>query len=151
MAGSLSSLTNAVLGFRFVVLVNKIPFGVFTECTLPTIEWETEEVKEGGLNTYTHQLPGRRKQARVTLSNGVGASLFMEWYMKSMEEVVERRSVTITLLNSMRQPAMVWHINDAYPVKWQGPQLKSGDNSVAVQSLELACGDISVVPSGGAI
>lgn len=148
MVDILQLMTNTAPTFRFLVTVNKMPFGVFTECTLPTIEWETQEVKEGGLNTYTFQLPGRRKAARITLGNGVGFSLFMEWYMKTMEEKIERRSVTITLLNALRAPVIVWHISEAFPVKWQGPQLKSGDNSVAVQSLELACGDITVAPGG---
>jgi phage tail-like protein len=40
---------------------------------------------------------------------------------------------------------MVWDIEDAYPVKWVGPELQSGSNSVAIQTLELACGAINVV------
>ena len=59
------------LGFRFGVVIEGIPQGIFTECTLPNIEWETQEIKEGGLNTYTHQLPGRRKGAKVTLKKGL--------------------------------------------------------------------------------
>jgi phage tail-like protein len=137
-------LTNA--SFRFVITVNGMPAGAFTDCTLPSLELELEEVKEGGLNTYTHQLPGRRKSAKITLKNGVGLlNQLLPWYIKSMNEQFSRRRVTITLFSALIIPVMVWDIEDAYPVKWVGPDLQSGSNSVAIQTLELACGAINVV------
>jgi phage tail-like protein len=137
-------LTNA--SFRFVITVNGMPAGAFTDCTLPALELELEEVKEGGLNTYTHQLPGRRKSAKITLKNGVGLlNQLLPWYIKSMNEQFSRRRVTITLFSALIIPVMVWDIEDAYPVKWVGPDLQRGSNSVAIQTLELACGAINVV------
>ena len=68
--------------FRFVVDVAGDRQAVFTECTLPVIEWEVEEVKEGGVNTYVQQLPGRRKPARISLKNGVGKSELLKWYFE---------------------------------------------------------------------
>lgn len=130
--------------FRFVVDVAGERQGVFTECTLPVIEWDVEEVKEGGLNVYTHQLPGRRKAVKITLKNGVGTDDLMTWYMNTMTEEFSRKTVTLALLDSKREMVMTWHIEDAYPVKWTGPQLKSSDNSIAIQTLELACGEITV-------
>jgi phage tail-like protein len=144
LVDDLRQLANA--SFRFVVEVDAIPLGAFTECTLPTLELETEEIKEGGLNTYVHQLPGRRKASKVVLKNGVGiATEIMAWYLKSMRGEFSRRSVTITLLSPRFIPIMVWSIQDAYPNKWTGPNLKSDDNTVAIQALELVCGDITVV------
>ena len=70
--------------FRFVVSVDGEAIGAFTECALPTVEWETEEIKEGGLNTFVHQLPGRRKANKITLKNGVGvAQDLVNWYIQS--------------------------------------------------------------------
>jgi len=138
------ALTNA--SFRFVVNVDGMPAGAFTDCTLPSLELELEEVKEGGMNTYTHQLPGRRKSARITLKNGVGLlNQLLPWYIKTMNEQFTRRRVTITLFSALIIPVMVWDIEDAYPVKWVGPDLQSGSNSVAIQTLELACGAINVI------
>jgi phage tail-like protein len=136
------ALTNAV--FRFIMDVDGEAVGAFTECTLPVIEWELEEVKEGGLNTFTHQLPGRRKGAKITLKNGVGSSTLMDWYVETMSEKFQRKPLTITLLNSEFNTIMTWHIANAYPVKWTGPQLKTSDNSIAIQTLELACGEVTV-------
>jgi phage tail-like protein len=135
-------LTNAA--FRFTVEIDGERQGAFIECSLPNIEWEVEEIKEGGLNTYTHQLPGRRKAARITLKNGVGKSSLLDWYFSTMSESFSRKPVTITLLDPRQNPVLTWHIKDAYPVKWAGPQLKTDANNVAIQSLDLACGEITV-------
>ncbi|MCP4360642.1 MAG: phage tail protein [Chloroflexi bacterium] len=139
----LHQLTNPT--FRFVVQIANISQAAFTECTVPVIEWEIEEVKEGGLNTFTHQLPGRRKGAKITLKNGVGHSGLFDWYKKSMSEQFERRDVTVTLKNSLGDTIMSWSLGGAYPIKWTGPQLKTGDNTIAIQTLEFACNEVSVV------
>ena len=133
--------------FRFIVSIDGISQGAFTECTLPSVEWETEELKEGGLNTYIHQLPGRRRGAKLTLKNGVGSSDLMNWYRDTMNEVLRRRNITIKLLNAkdkLNDPIMTWNIQGAYPTKWTGPQLNSGENSIAIQTLELACGLVTM-------
>ncbi len=156
MLNTLSRLiTNSAPTFRFIVTVNGAPYGVFTECELPVIEWETDPVKEGGLNTYTHALLGRRKPATFTLKNGVGTSALVTWYMATMNGVFNtpgmglRRMVTISLLNSLKIPVMTWNIEDALPTKWSGPQLKTGENSVAIQTFQFSCGEITTIPGVG--
>lgn len=131
--------------FRFVVAVDYRPLGAFTECTLPTIEWEVEPVKEGGQNAFVYQLRGPRKQATVSLQNGIGImSDMMIWYFRTMRGHYSRRDVTITMLDSWCIPLMVWQIEDAFPVRWSVPQLQTNSNTVAMQKLELACGEITV-------
>jgi phage tail-like protein len=130
--------------YRFVVEVDGERYGAFTECTLPVIEWEVQEIKEGGLNGFVHQLPGRRKRSTLTLKNGVGTSALVDWYLETMDETFSRRSVTITLLNVEREPVMTWSMFDALPIKWTGPQLQSAQNGVAIQTLEFAFGDMLV-------
>jgi phage tail-like protein len=131
--------------FRFVVKLDGNPVGVFMECSLPNIEWDVEEIKEGGLNTYIHQLPGRRKSAKITLKNGVGRSKdLIQWYTQSMSEKFKRRKLTVSLLDSTNKPVMTLDIKDAYPIKWTGPNLKSDDNTIAIQTLEFGCGEITL-------
>jgi phage tail-like protein len=137
--------TNAA--FRFVVDVGGETQAAFTECSLPSIEWEVEEVKEGGLNTYTHQLPGRRKAGKVSLKNGVGKSSLLDWYIQAMSEQFKRKPVTIKLLDVAYKTVITWNLEDAYPVKWSGPQLKTDANAVAIQTLDFACGEITVKTS----
>ncbi len=148
-------LTNAQPTFRFIVLVNGAPYGVFTECDLPVVGWETQTIKEGGLNSRVHQLLGRRKESSMTFKNGVGTSAFIAWYLLVMNGVFNipalklRRAVTVILLNPLKIPVMTWHVSNAMPTEWSGPQLKTSDNSVAIQTLKLICGDVTIIPGIG--
>jgi phage tail-like protein len=133
--------------FRFVVEIgkgNEAFHGAFIECTLPVIDWDPYEVKEGGINSHSHQLPGRQKKSTVTFKNGLATGELVNWCIKTMGEEFKRLPVTITLLNSERKAVMIWSIADAYPIKWTGPQLKSDAAAVAIQTLELACGQVTV-------
>jgi phage tail-like protein len=139
---SIRTLSNAA--FRFVIEVDGERQAAFTECSLPVVEWDVERIQEGGLNTYVHQLPSRRKPATVTLKNGVGKSSILEWYINTMNESFKRKTVTIILLDSMQNMVMTWHIEEACPLKLTGPQLKTDTNAIAIQSLELLCGNITL-------
>lgn len=133
--------------FRFVVAIGGQDQAAFTDCTLPTIEWEVEEVREGGLNSYVHQLPGRRKAARITLKNGVGKSDLLQWYLETMRGTFSRKAVTVKLVTFDKGAPKViqtWNIANAFPARWTGPDLKADSNTVAIQSLELAGGEITV-------
>lgn len=137
--------TTLTASFRFVVSIDGQAVGAFTECTLPTIEWEMEQIKEGGLNTSVHQLPGQRKQATITLKNGIGiVDDLLSWCMDSMNESFTRRKVTVTVHNSMKKSVITWNIEGALPMRWSAPQLQSDSNTVAIQTLELVCGEVTV-------
>jgi phage tail-like protein len=148
MTVDLQIRAQANAAFRFVVEIDNAKQAAFTECTLPVVEWEAEQVQEGGANTFVHQLPGRRKPATVSLKNGVGRCELLDWYFQTMSGEHTRKKVTITLLDVSREPVMVWSIADAFPLKWTGPQLKAADNTIAIQTLDLACGEIAVESSG---
>jgi phage tail-like protein len=134
--------------FRFTVSIDDTAVAAFTECTLPDLELETETVKEGGLNTYVHQLPKAIKHNKLTLKNGVGvASELQDWYLETMSGQFTRKPISVNLLNSMQEPVMTVDVEDAYPVKWTGPELKTDDNTIAIQTLEFVCGEISITYS----
>ena len=130
--------------FRFLVTVDGETQAAFTECTLPAVEWETEEVKEGGLNVYTHQLPVRRKGTRITLKNGVGKSKLLQWYLETMGEKFERKPIVVSVLDARQNKIMIWELAGAYPIKWTGPQLKSDENAIAIQTVEFVGGELTI-------
>lgn len=131
--------------YRFVIEVDGQTIGAFTECTLPAVEWEMLDVQEGGLNSFVHSLAGRRKKTTLSLKNGLGYSAgLMNWYLASMDEKPTPKPVTVKLLNTKQKPVMCWHLNNCRPVKWSAPRLAADANGVAIQTLELACGDITV-------
>lgn len=127
--------------FRFAVQIDGLTEARFTECTLPSLEVEIEEQKEGGYNAGTHVLPGRVRRGTLVLRRGiVSSSELLQWYSDIMQGQLgrARRQVSITLLDSQGQPVMRWDFQGAFPCKWTGPELNTASASIAIESLELA-------------
>jgi phage tail-like protein len=139
--------------FRFTVKIGNENLAAFSECTLPNVEVETFEVKEGGLNDYTHKLPVRVKTGTVTLRYGVTADdRLLKWYIRLMEgldgddkKFTElSRPVTVVMYNSQFNDVATWNFDRAYPVKWKGPTLKTEQGVLAIEELELAYHGFSI-------
>ena len=127
VANAVGRGSDPVPSFRFVVELDDRVVGAFTECKLPHVAWKPQKIYEGGLNTYTHQLPGQRKPNKLTLKRGVGVTMHLfDWYVESMKGRFRPHVVTVKLLDARRRPAMTWSIEDAYPMKWSGLKLKFG-------------------------
>lgn len=127
--------------FRFTVAIDNIDHAAFTECTLPSLQVQTEEVKEGGQNEYIHKLPVRVQAGSITLRHGItkGTEL-LKWYLAlSKGEVAKStRDVTVVMYDSTLKPIATWTFHKAYPIKWSGPTLKAGEQALAIEELELA-------------
>jgi phage tail-like protein len=121
----------------------------FSEVSGLTMEAEVIEYRGGAdLQMSTRKQPGLRKFSNVTLKRGIapaeaGNGLF-EWYNSITIGAVDRRDVTISLLNEEHDPVMTWKIKGAWPVKLEGPGLKSTGTDAAIHALELACEEIVI-------
>ncbi len=135
---------------RFVVKINdRDDVAAFTECTLPTMEIEVMEQKEGGQNEYVHVLPVRRKSGRVTLKRGLtkGNELF-ELYRKLLEGKVTEATCQLSIIayETNGQPMARWDFMEAIPVKWTGPQFKTDQAAVAIDTIEFVVHDYTHTP-----
>jgi phage tail-like protein len=131
--------------FRFTVEIEDMTWGAFTECTLPAVQLETEAVKEGGLNTFVHQLPMSLKPATITLKNGVGyLDDLKKWAVDTMKGKITRKKITIKSLGDAGKPFMVVTMNESFPTKWTGPQLKTDSNLVAIHTIEFTGGEVTL-------
>lgn len=121
----------------------------FSEVSGLTMEAEVVEYRGGAdLQRSTHKQPGLQKFSNVTLKRGIapaaaGNGLF-EWYASITAGQDFRRDVSISLLNEERTPVMIWKIKQAWPVKLEGPGLKSTGTDVAIESVEFACEGIEI-------
>ncbi|MGD2207088.1 MAG: phage tail protein [Anaerolineae bacterium] len=133
--------------FRFAVQIGGINEAIFSECTLPPLEVEILEQKEGGYNTGVHQLPGRVKPGRITLKRGVAQSNeLLKWYQDVVGGKLQaaQRQVSVVMYDSMLSEIMRWNFKRAYPIKWTGPTFKTSESAVAIETLELAFAEVSV-------
>ncbi|HWM25281.1 MAG TPA: phage tail protein [Chthoniobacterales bacterium] len=113
----------------------------FSEVSGLTQENQAIEYRDGSFPEYSAiKMPGMRKFSNVTLKRGIVKSdnEFFKWLSTVKLNKVERRDIIVSLLNEERQPVMVWKIQNAFPVKVEGPGLKATGNEVAIESIEIA-------------
>ena len=119
----------------------------FSEISGLTQEVQIIEYREGSNPYYgPAKMPGLHKVNNITLKRGISAgdNEFYSWLTTIALNTVERRDLIISLLNEAHEPVMTWKINQAWPVKVEGPSLKSTGNEVAIESIELAHEGLSV-------
>ena len=113
----------------------------FTEVTGLTMESDVIEYREGSSPLF-HKIkqPGLQKLSNITCKRGVfkGDIQFNDWFNTISMNTVERRDVTIKLLNEAHEPIIVWVVLNAWPVKVQSSDLKADGNEVAIETMELA-------------
>jgi phage tail-like protein len=124
---------------RFYVEVDRKWQAVFTELSGLAIEMAIEDVEEGGNNEYVHRLPGRCKVGTLTLKRGITASNeFFKWSANVARGRIAKKHVSVVMYDPDGSVAMRWDFENAYPIKWSGPQFKADDTAIAVESVELA-------------
>jgi phage tail-like protein len=66
----------------------------------------------------------------------------LKWFWDVRSDL-NLRTVTVTLVDATgAQNARVWAFENAYPVKWAGPNLNAGSDSAATETLEIAHGGL---------
>ncbi len=113
----------------------------FSEVSGLTQEVQLIEYRQGNSpDSSSIKMPGLRKYNNVTLKRGImaGDNDFFKWLSTVALNTIERRDLTITLLNESHEAVMVWSVLQAFPVKVEGPGLKATGNEVAIESMELA-------------
>jgi len=113
----------------------------FTEVSGLDVETEVIEYRDGtSPEFFKTKMPGMQKFSNLTLKRGTfkGDNSFREWYNTIALNKVDRRDVTISLLNEEHEPTVVWKVIKAWPVKVQATDLKADGNEVAIETLELA-------------
>jgi phage tail-like protein len=124
--------------FNFVVEVEGILAGGFSECTGLQAEIESATYPEGGVNEYVHQFWGRTKYPALVLRRGVTSiDALWSWYAEVAQGKIERKNGTIYLLDRQHHSVMAWNFSQAFPVKWTGPELRADSATVAFESVEL--------------
>ncbi len=99
------------------------------------------EYRHGNSPIYAPiKMPGLAKVGNVTMRKGifVNNNKFWDWYSEIKLNTITRRTVVVNLLDETGNPKMVWTLNNAFPTKVTGTDLKSEGNEVAVESIEIA-------------
>ena len=130
-------------GFQFIV--DNHPIGVFREVSGLEVELETEEIKEGGQNSFVHKVPGRMIWKPITFRRGLvnGDALFQWFYQCSGEgfasqgNKVHRSTGAIVAMSMGGKYLRRWDLIGAFPIKWKGPDFASDKHEPLMEELEI--------------
>ena len=113
----------------------------FEEVSGLDVEAQPIEYRHGDSPVFSAiKMPGLKKFGNVTMKKGVFKSdnKFWDWFNQIKMNTVKRVPVTISLLDEEGKPTMVWTLNNAWPTKITGTDLKAEGNEVAVETIEVA-------------
>lgn len=120
----------------------------FTEISGLDIEIEAIITRDGSSPVDSRRkIPGLRKFSNIILKRGIvkNDNDFFNWINTKTIGNIERRNITIKLLNENHEPIFIWMIKNAFPVKYVGPVLISNDSEIALETLELTHEGLTVI------
>jgi phage tail-like protein len=133
-----SARNDPFLAYRFEIRLDDLSGGGFSECTGLQLETEVFDYPEGGLNTHLHRFPTRTRQSNLVLKHGIVDRELWDWYFALTQGAIRYRNGAILVREpSGGQVVLEWQFRQAFPCKWQGPDLNATQSSVAVETLEL--------------
>ncbi|WP_111710002.1 phage tail protein [Lutibacter citreus] len=104
-------------------------------------ELEILEYREGSSPEYfKKKMPGMHKLSDLTLKRGVfhNDDEFYQWYNTVALNTVEKRDITVSLLNEVHEPVIVWKVKDCFITSLKFTDLKSEENAIAITEAVIA-------------
>ena len=141
MAGEVQDNVWPLPKFYFSVTLGSDDKVSFQEVDGLESETQVIEYRHGNSPVFAAiKMPGIQKVGNVTMRKGifVNNNTFWDWYSEIKLNTITRRTVVVNLLDETGNPKMVWTLNNAFPTKVTGTDLKSEGNEVAVESIEIA-------------
>jgi phage tail-like protein len=91
------------------------------------------------------KLPGLLAYAVITASRGFTQNLDLwRWYAKLATGADDRRDGSVTLLDELHAPQLIWAFHNGFISKLEGPAFNATANNVAIESLELTVEEVAL-------
>ena len=125
--------------FRYKVEIDGLEAGGFSEVTGFDASVDVMEYREGDMVQTPMKIPGLKKYGNITLKQGLADSMVLyEWIAEGVSGAVQRKTITITLLDEEENPAASWQVINAWPTKYTAPDFNATSSEVAIETLEIA-------------
>lgn len=137
----MSTRTDPYRGFRFLVEIDGIVQGGFNEVTVPDSAQDPIEYRDGSDLPTVKKIPGLIKYGNVVLKSGTTDSLELSNWRKEVEDGKmgnARRNLAVIVLDEKGAPKSRWEFSEAWPSKYDAPDLKATGNEMAIETLEIA-------------
>lgn len=125
--------------FRYKVEIDGLDAGGFSEVSGFDASIDVIEYREGDMVQTPMKIPGLKKYGNITLKQGLADSMVLyEWIIAGVNGAVDRKTITITLLDEEEAPAASWQVINAWPTKYTAPDFNATSSEVAIETLEIA-------------
>lgn len=126
--------------FRYKVEIDGLEAGGFSEATGFDASIDVIEYREGDMTAETPmKIAGLKKYGNITLKQGLTDSRVMyDWLAAGVNGEVQRKTLTLTLLNDTQAPAASWQIINAWPTKYTAPDFNATASEIAIETIEIA-------------
>jgi len=127
--------------FYFKVSVDGIGDISCSEVSGLETEFDVIEYRAGDSPVFTKvKMPGLRKTSDVTLKKGMfkDDKAMWDWLNQVKLNTIERKTVTVSLLDESGSPVKTWQLTNAWPKKITIEGFKSDGNTAAIETLVLA-------------
>lgn len=126
-------------GFNFRMEIDGIEVAGFKEISGLEMETQVIEYQEGDEdNAWTKKIPGRTNFSDVTFKRGIveGTELW-EWCetINDYPREIERKSITINLLDNEGEPQKTYTLYEAWPKKYATGTLDAMSDELAMEEI----------------
>ncbi|MGK7884125.1 MAG: phage tail protein [Crocosphaera sp.] len=126
--------------YRFLVEIDGIVQGGFSECSGFGSEVEVVEYREGGDDATVRKLRGKASYPDISLKWGITDSRELyDWHATAVNGQIERKNGSIILLDDTGQEKIRWNFFNAWASKYEAPSLDAKGSDVAIDTLTLCC------------
>lgn len=119
----------------------------FMEVSGLSIEIDVVQFREGASpDNAAVLMPGQRHYTPVVLKRAIvpGDNDFFDWIGAAQFNQLQRRDVTIDLLDATHNPMVTWRLVRAFPSKLEYAPLSAHGSDIAIESLTLVHEGLSV-------
>ena len=122
----------------------------FSDCDGLEMTMEVKTIREGGNNGRQVRLAGPIAYGQLTLKRGMTSSFDLwKWFRDSIGNPALRASAEVVLLAADGATARARFVLDrCVPVKIKAPPFNAKDGGVAIEELQLAYEELSLVDPG---
>lgn len=133
--------------YHYHVSIDGMDSLAFSEVSGLNIEREVITYKDGlSCTEGAKYIPGQASAVKLTLKKGItkGDNQLYNWISSTKISVIDKKDITISLLDEEKSPVVTWKVSNAFPTKLEAPSFNATSNEVAIESLELTANDLTV-------
>ncbi len=125
--------------YNFLVEWDGIIHAGFRECSGLDSSQDAAEYREGTDPLTVRKLPTLVKYSNITLKRGAtNNDELWKWRAKVASGAIERRNLSIVLMDDTGVEKARWDLLNCWPTKWSGPDFNATSADVAIETLEIA-------------